>query len=65
MTDPLYYDFLMNEINYLHSNKDSIKKCKDVRDVKVKFEHRIAITETTANYCLDLLELEKVYNSKK
>ena len=56
----------MNEINYLRPNKDSIKKrCKDVRAVKVKFEHRIAITEATANYCLNLLELEKVYNSKK
>ena len=66
MTDPLYYDLLMNEINYLRPNKDSIKKrCKDVRAVKVKFEHRIAITEATANYCLNLLELEKVYNSKK
>lgn len=66
MTDSLYYNLLINKINYLRPNKDSIKKrCKDVRAVKVKSEHRIAITETTANYCLDLLELEKVYNSKK
>lgn len=62
--DPTYHDLLLNEINYLRPKKETIKKrCDDVRSVKVKGESREAITVATANYCLDLLELEKVYVS--
>ena len=63
-TDPAYYGLLLNEINYLRPKKETIKKrCDDVRSVKVKGESREAITEATADYCLNLLELEKVYVS--
>ena len=62
--DPAYHDLLLNEINYLRPKKETIKKrCDDVRSVKVKGESREAITEATADYCLNLLELEKVYAS--
>lgn len=67
-TDPAYYDLLMNEINDLRPKKETIKKrCDDVRAVKVKGEVREAINDKTANYCLNLIELEKIYicNSKK
>lgn len=64
--DPKYYDLLLNEINYLRPKEETIKKrCHDVRSVKVKGELKKEITNKTADYCLNLSELEKVYSLKK
>ena len=60
--DPAYHDLLLNEINYLRPRTETIKKrCDDIRSVKVKGKFRERITDAMADYCLNLLELEKVY----
>ena len=65
-TDPAYYTLLINEINYLRPKKETIKRrCADVRAVKVKGETRETINTGTANYCLNLLELEEIYHLNK
>lgn len=62
-TDPQYYDLLLNEINYLRPKKTTImKRCEDVRAVKVKGENRATIGERVSKYCLPLDKLEEVYN---
>ncbi|HFR3673023.1 type III toxin-antitoxin system ToxN/AbiQ family toxin [Streptococcus suis] len=66
MTDPKYFDLLMNELNFLRPRKDSIKsRCAIIRSVKVEGKNKPQINERTKEFCLELTELEKAYKENE
>lgn len=62
ITDPKYFDLLMNELNFLRPRRESIKmRCAIIRSVKVEGKSMPQINSKTEAYCLNLRELEATY----
>lgn len=62
ITNPKYYDLLLNELNYLRPRTKAIKsRCAIIRLVIVEGDERPQINDKTKDYCLNLAELEVEY----
>ncbi|HEM9292390.1 TPA: type III toxin-antitoxin system ToxN/AbiQ family toxin [Streptococcus agalactiae] len=66
ITDPKYFDLLMNELNFLRPRRQAIKsRCTIIRSVKVEGKNKPQINEKTKEFCLNLLELEEAYKENE
>lgn len=66
ITDPKYFDFLMNELNFLRPRREVIKaRCAVIRAVKAEGQNRKQLNEKTKDFCLNLFELEKIYKENR
>lgn len=66
ITDPKYFDLLMNELNFLRPKREVIKsRCSIIRSVKVDGKNKPQINERTKEFCLELIELEKAYKENE